>query len=340
MKILVTGSAGFIGSYVFEALEKAGHEVYGLDDLSGGYLRNVTNKRRFTKLDLRDRAKTATYIKRLQPGIIFHLAADATEGRSQFTPFSAVERNINAYINLLVPAIKYGLQRMILTSSMSVYGKQQVPFKESMIPQPEDIYGISKAAIEQQTQIMSKVFGFSYVIIRPHNVYGPRQNLGDPYRNVIGIFINRLMQGKPFYIYGDGIQERAFSYIDDVIEPMITAAFSPKADGKIFNLGSDTPVSLKELSDVVLEEFFEGKPVPTSLKPIHVPDRPQEVKYAYSDHTQAKKILKFKATIDIREGMKSMVAWAKQLGPQKFTYLDEMDLDHPDTPKTWKEQLI
>src|SRR3989344_9597832 len=153
-KVLVTGSAGFIGSHIYDQLAALGYEVYGVDDLSGGYLRNVSDRKRFTKLDLCDRRKTGAYIAKLKPDLIFHLAADATEGRSQFTPFSATDRNFVAYMNLLVPAIKHGLKKMILTSSMSVYGAQQTPFHEGMIPQPEDIYGIAKTAMEQETKVM------------------------------------------------------------------------------------------------------------------------------------------------------------------------------------------
>src|SRR3989344_3977709 len=174
MKILVTGSAGFIGSHIYDRLFEMEHTVYGVDDLSGGFMHNVSQKKYFTKLDLRDRAKTAAYIAKIKPKIIFHLAADAAEGRSQFTPFSALDRNLMAYYNLLIPAIKHGMKKMILTSSMSVYGSQQVPFKERMEPMPDDIYGISKTAMEKSTKVLSEVYGFKYVIIRPHNVYGPR----------------------------------------------------------------------------------------------------------------------------------------------------------------------
>lgn len=338
-KILVTGAAGFIGSHVFDLLRAQGHDAYGLDDLSGGFSRNISEKGRFTKLDLRNRKKTAEFIARLKPQIIFHLAADATEGRSQFTPFSALDRNKVAYMNLIVPAIKHGLERMVLTSSMSVYGKQQVPFKETMIPQPEDIYGISKASMEKVTEVFSQVYGFSYVTIRPHNVYGPRQNLSDPYRNVVGIFINCLLSGKKFYIYGDGEQKRAFSYIDDVAPVMIQAAFDPKCRNTVINVGSDDPSTLNELSKVVLEEFF-GNNIPASLRPLYMPDRPQEVKYAYCSHIRAKKLLGFKPKTKLREGIRAMVAWAKQIGPQKFVYLDTLELDHPNAPTTWKKKLI
>ena len=340
IKILVTGSAGFIGSHIYDQLFDMGYEVYGVDDLSGGFMRNVSQKRFFTKLDLRDRAKVAAYVEKLKPEIIFHLAADATEGRSQFTPFSAIDRNIVAYTNLLVPAIKYGLKKMILTSSMSVYGAQQTPFHEGMIPQPEDIYGIAKTAMEQTTKIMGKVYGFKYVIIRPHNIYGPRQNLSDPYRNVVGIFINRLLHGKNFYIYGDGKQKRAFSHIDDVAPAMIKAGFSKKCEGKVLNLGSDTPVTLNELANIVLEEFFNREKIPTKFLPKKFPARLQEVKYAFCSHKVAKKLIGFQDKIPLRSGVKDMVSWATSLGRQPFAYLDSLDLEHPNTPETWKAKLI
>ena len=267
MKILVTGSAGFIGSHIYDLLFDMGHEVYGIDDLSGGFMRNVSHPKFFDQIDLRDRKATEEYIKGLKPEMIYHLAADATEGRSQFTPFSAVDRNLVAYTNLIVPAIKNGLKKMILTSSMSVYGKQQAPFNERMIPQPEDIYGISKAGMERMTDVFSKVYGFKYVIIRPHNVYGSRQNLSDPYRNVVGIFINCLLHGRNFYVYGDGKQKRAFSHISDVAPAMVKAALSSKCEGKTINIGSDEVVFVKDLGRIVLEEFFGIKNIPKKFQP-------------------------------------------------------------------------
>jgi len=339
-KILVTGSAGFIGSHLYDELFDMGYKVFGVDDLSGGFMRNVSQKKYFTKLDLRNRKETERYINKLKPDIIFHLAADATEGRSQFTPFSAIDRNFIAYTNILIPAIKNRLKKIVLISSMSVYGKQQAPFKEDMVPQPEDIYGISKAAMEAETRILANVYGFNYVIIRPHNVYGPRQNLSDPYRNVVAIFINILMQGKSFYLYGDGNQKRAFSYIDDVVDPIIKSAFSKKCEGKILNIGSDKPVTLNKLSRIILEEFFATKKIPKKFMPKYLPDRPQEVKNAYCSHNLAKKLLGFKEKTSLRKGIKRTIAWAKSMGPQKFIYLKSMDLDHRFIPKTWKKKLI
>lgn len=339
-KILITGSAGFIGSHLYDKIFSMGYEVYGVDDLSGGFMRNVSQKKYFTKLDLRNREKTKRYINKLKPDIIFHLAADATEGRSQFTPFSAIDRNLLAYTNLLIPSIKNGLKKMILISSMSVYGKQQVPFREDMIPQPEDIYGISKSAMEAVTRVLSNVYGFKYVIIRPHNVYGPRQNLSDPYRNVVAIFINMLMQGKFFYLYGDGNQKRAFSYIDDVVESIAKAAFSKRCEERILNIGSDKPITLNELAKIILEEFFKTKDIPKKFMPKYLPDRPQEVKNAYCSHILAKKLINFKEKTQLREGIRKTIEWAKSIGPQKFIYLNSMDLDHKLIPKTWKKKIM
>ena len=340
IKILVTGSAGFMGSHLYDQLERKGCSVFGVDDLSGGFLRNVSNKKTFKKLDLRDRRKTAEYVAELKPDIIFHLAADATEGRSQFTPFSAIDRNIVAYMNLLVPAIKNGLKKIILTSSMSVYGAQQVPFSEDLIMQPEDVYGSAKTSMEVITRVLANVYGFKYLIIRPHNVYGTRQNLSDPYRNVIGIFLNRLLHNKSFYIYGNGEQKRAFSYIDDVIPPMINAAFNKKCEGRIMNIGGDEAFTLNQLAKILLKEFFERKNIPKEFIPEHLPDRPQEVKYAYSNHDLAKKLMGFKPKTSLNDGLKEMIRWAKKMGPQKFVYLEELDLKNDLVPKTWSQKLL
>lgn len=340
-KILITGSAGFMGCHLYDYLFKHygdKYEMYGVDDLSGGFMRNVSRKEYFTKLDLRNREKTSRYIGKLKPEIIFHLAADATEGRSQFTPFSALDRNIVAYMNVLVPAIKNGMQKMVLISSMSVYGKQQAPFQESMTPIPEDIYGISKSAMEQITKVMSSVYGFKYLIFRPHNVYGPKQNLSDPYRNVIGIFINCLLQDKHFYIYGDGKQKRAFSYIDDITPVIGKTAIEGKIENEIFNIGSDEVVSLNHLADVVLKEFFNGQ-VPEKLKPQYLPSRVQEVRDAFCNHNKIRKKLGYKAKTKLKEGIRRIIEWAKSIGPQEFIYLKSLELEHKDIPKTWGKKL-
>lgn len=340
MRILVTGSAGFIGSFVVDYLINKGFKkVYGVDDLSGGFLSNVNKKNNFIKLDLREKEKTAKLIKKIKPQLVYHLAADAAEGRSQFVPISCTQRNYNAYLNLLIPLVKYGLKKIVMVSSMSVYGAQQVPFSEDIYPKPEDIYGVNKFAMEKSTEVLSKVFQFNYTIIRPHNVYGPRQNFTDPYRNVVAIFINSILNKKNFYIYGDGKQKRAFTYIDDCAPHIAEAGFSDRANGEIFNVGPEKYYSINQLGGFILKEFF-GSDIPKNFKPEYLPLRPQEVVEAYCTSRKAARILKYKTNTIFEDGIKKTIEWAKKYGPWKPIYLKDLELISKDTPKTWVKKLI
>ena len=341
-RILVTGSAGFMGSHLVDYLLDRGFKVYGVDDLSGGYLRNVNKKSHFTKLDLRNKSKIKDYIDKIRPDLIYYLAADATEGRSQFTPLSCTERNYLAYLNLLVPAIRSGMKRIVLTSSMAVYGAQKPPFHEGLDRKPEDLYAISKTAMEEATEVLSLVHGFEYVIARPHNVYGERQNIADPYRNVIGIFINRLLGGKPFFIYGNGKQKRCFTYIDDCTTPLAKCGFLKNLHGEIINIGPgpEEAVTINELAKTVLSVFFGGGTIPKKFLPVYFSDRPQEVKNAFSTHDKAKKMLGYRPKTKLKEGIKKMIEWARILGYQKPIYLEEIELTSNNIPKTWKKKLI
>jgi len=224
---------------------------------------------------------------------------------------------------------------------MSVYGAQKPPFSENLEPKPEDIYAISKSAMERATKIMSKVHGFKYTIVRPHNVYGPKQNLADPYRNVVAIFINCLLRNKNFYIYGDGEQKRAFTYIDDFTPYFAKTGFSKKTDGEIINIGPQEEHSINELAAQILKAFgFDKNHIPRHLLPKYLPDRPQEVKLAYSTDEKAKKLLGFKHRFSLEEGIKRTVEWAKKIGPQEPHYMEALEIETSKTPKTWKRKLI
>ena len=329
MRILVTGGAGFIGSHLVDKLIESGHSVSIIDDLSGGKRDNINPKANFYKVDLRDVKKSEKIIQKIKPEIVFHLAANAAENKAQFSPIDITSRNWNAFINTLVPGLKSGMKRIVITSSIAVYGSLQTPFKETDKPEPEDLYGVSKLAIEKALKILSKVHKFEYVITRPHNCYGPRQNMNDPYRNVVTIFMNSLLKGKPYYIYGDGNQRRCFSYIDDVVEAIYKCGFG-KFNGMIFNIGADKDYSINELSDAI------QKVTNINIKPIYVAERPQEVKVAVSDHTQAKKYLGYKDKTNLLEGIKLTWEYAKSLGPQEYTY-DEVEIDSPLLPNNWRK---
>jgi len=317
------------------------HQVYGVDDLSGGYKRNINPQSHFKKLDLRNRKKTAKYIAKIKPELLFYLAADASEGRSQFTPISATERNYLAYLYTLIPCIRNGIKKVVLTSSMSVYGAQKPPFSEDMPKKPEDIYGIAKTAMEEATKVLAKVHQFKYVIVRPHNVYGPRQNCSDPYRNVIGIFINRLLYNKNFYIYGDGEQKRAFTYIDDFTPYFMRIGFLDSCDGEIINIGPTKKYTINQLAETVLRCFFPDRKIPENFRPQYLPPRPQEVKEAYCTKEKAKRLLDYQPKVSLKEGVQRMVAWARKIGPQKFKYLKSgLELESKDVPLTWSKKLI
>ncbi|MCL4416272.1 MAG: NAD-dependent epimerase/dehydratase family protein [Actinobacteria bacterium] len=185
MKILVTGGAGFIGSHLVDGLTADRHSVVAVDDLSGGHWRNIRSDGISIRADCRDTKEMDKIFKKHKPQVVYHLAANAAENKAQFSPIDITSRNYDAFIKVLTPFIKYGGKRFIFTSSIAVYGKLQTPFMEHDKPEPEDLYGITKLAAEQTLQVMSSVHGFEYVITRPHNVYGPRQNMSDPYRNVV-----------------------------------------------------------------------------------------------------------------------------------------------------------
>lgn len=327
-RVLVTGGAGFIGSHLVDRLINAGHRVFIIDDLSGGKLENVNKKAKFYKADLRNIKIADRIINSIKPQIVFHLAANAAENKAQFSPIDVTSRNWNAFINTLVSSVKTGMNRIVVTSSIAVYGSLQTPFKETDRPEPEDLYGISKLAMEGALKVLSKVHKFEYVITRPHNVYGPRQNMTDPYRNVVTIFMNSLMKKESFYIYGDGKQKRCFSYIDDVVEAIFAAGFGD-FNGITFNIGADKDYSINELSDTIQEV------TKIYIPPTYVEDRPQEVKLAIADHTLAKKYLKCRDNTSLKEGIKLTWEFAKKLGPQKYLF-DKVELDSPLLPKNWR----
>lgn len=340
-RVLVTGVGGLHGSWEAQRLVELGYEVHGVDDLSGGFRHNVPKGCRFARLDLRRREAVARYVARIRPELIFHDASFATEGASQFTPINSTERNQMMYLYLLVPAIRHGLKKIVVASSMSVYGRQRPPFTETMGRAPEDVYAVSKAALEHVTELLARVHGFAYTIIRPQNVYGPRQNLRDPYRNVISIWINALMNGKPFWIYGDGRQERSFTYVEDFTPCVLRAGLGRRFAGEIFNVCSEEEISLNRLADLVLTAYF-GSPAacPKRLRPRHYrPGRPLEVKRAYCSNAKARRLLGYRTTVPVAEGVRRMVAWARSVGPQPFRYLAG-GLELPrNAPPTWTRRL-
>jgi UDP-glucose 4-epimerase len=237
VKVLITGVAGMIGARLADWIAENHPEVelIGIDDLSGGYLENINPKVQFYKQNLAD--DISAIFEREKPDVVYHLAAYAAEGLSPFVRVFNYQNNLIATTRVITQCIKHGVKRLVYTSSMSVYGRGKTPFDERDQQAPIDPYGVAKYAAEMDIKIAHEQHGLEYCIIRPHNVYGAKQNIWDKYRNVLGIWMFRLMNSEPISIFGDGEQKRAFSYIDDITEPLWNAAIRKEAAGEIINLG-------------------------------------------------------------------------------------------------------
>ena len=306
-KALVTGAAGFIGSHVAAWLIKDGVEVVGLDDLSGGYMENVPSGCRFVKGSVTDYALLKDLCAAERFDHIFHLAAYAAEGLSHFIRRFNYENNLVGSVNLINLSVLNGVRCLVFTSSIAVYGRNQLPMTEDLTPQPEDPYGVSKYAVELDLRAAHHQFGLDYIVFRPHNVYGEHQNIGDKYRNVIGIFMNQILQGKPLTIFGDGTQTRAFSYIDDVAPVIARSVAEPKAYGQVFNVGGDTAYTVAELATVVSEAMGVAPDI-RFLKARN------EVQHAYCSHDKVRQYFNLPAPVPLREGIQRMADWARQAG--------------------------
>lgn len=329
MRILITGSAGFIGSWLADELAKQ-HEVLGLDNFSGGFIRNTLNHD-FLECDLSEKGEVDWAIRNFKPEVLYHCAASAREIGSLFEPARSFRDNSYAYMNTLSTCIKYGLKKVILFSSMAVYGNQPAPFNEEMPRQPEDIYGLNKAIMEESTILLSQIHGFEWTILRPHNVIGPRQNLRDRYRNVFAIWMNRIMSGeKQIYIFGDGEQRRAFSPIECSL-PCYIKCLEPQTNSQIYNIGGMTPITLNEAA-----MFCKVAVKDENIEIVHVPPRPNEVKLAYCTYDKSVKELGYtEKSDDLFACLVKMANWAKELGPQPWCN-DKLELINDKTPEVWR----
>ncbi|HEV2456506.1 MAG TPA: NAD-dependent epimerase/dehydratase family protein [Verrucomicrobiae bacterium] len=308
------------------------HEVLGLDDLSGGFRDYVPAGVKFIEGSVTDGALVKKLFVENPFDYVFHLAAYAAEGLSHFIKHFNYTNNLLGSVNLINASINHNVKCFVFTSSIAVYGKNQLPMTEEAVPQPEDPYGIAKYAVELDLKEAHEMFGLNYVIFRPHNVYGEFQNIGDRYRNVIGIFMNQIMQGQSMSIFGDGKQTRAFSYIDDVA-PVIAASIERRDSyNEIFNVGADKPYSVNELANVV------AKAMGVSPQVKHL-DARNEVVHAYSAHEKVRKhfgdIIR---NVTLEEGVAKMAAWAKKAGARQGKPFEGIEIRR-NLPPSWAALL-
>ncbi|MEO5644432.1 MAG: NAD-dependent epimerase/dehydratase family protein [Bacteroidia bacterium] len=326
---LVTGGAGFIGSHVTNELLLAGHTVIVLDDLSGGFLENVNDKATFVEGSVLDHALLAELFEKHKFDYVYHLAAYAAEGLSHFIKRFNYSNNLIGSVNLINESVKHKVKCFVFTSSIAVYGALKPPMKEDMIPMPEDPYGIAKFAVELDLKTTHEMFGLKYVIFRPHNVYGEFQNIGDRYRNVVGIFMNQLMQGKSLSVFGDGSQTRAFSYIADIAPVIANCVDVPGAMNQVFNIGADKEYAVLELA----KETMRAMEISGEVR--HLEAR-NEVLHAHADHSKVKKIFGEENATSLEEGLKRMADWAKAAGVRKSKRFDAIEVSQK-LPPFWLE---
>lgn len=327
MRSLVTGGAGFIGAHVARHCLEMGHEVVVLDDLSGGFRDQVPEGACFVEGSITDQALLARLFDDHQFQFVYHLAAYAAEGLSHFIRRFNYTNNLIGSVNLINEAVKHEVRCFVFTSSIAVYGAGQLPMDEAMVPRPEDPYGVSKYAVELDLRSAHEMFGLNYVIFRPHNVYGEHQNIGDRYRNVIGIFMNQIMSGEPLTIFGDGTQTRAFSYIGDVAPHIARSPCVEEAYGETFNIGADTPYTVSHLARVVGAAF--------GVEPVvrHLPTR-NEVRHAYASHEKARRVLGAAPCTSLEEGIGRMAEWARAVGARRAKRFSELEITR-NLPPAW-----
>jgi len=333
MKIFITGVAGFLGSHLADRMLALGHTVAGCDNLMGGYLDNIPKNVEFHMGDCCD----LDFMVKITKGcdIVFHTAATPHEGLSVFSPYFITTNIFQASVSTISAAIQNNVKRFVYCSSMARYGNQEYPFNETQNPNPVDPYGIAKVAGEEVLKALAPMNNMEWNIAIPHNIVGPRQRYDDPFRNVMSIMINRVLQGKPPIIYGDGTQMRCFSFIDDCIFCLEKLALDPNIKNETINIGPDEEfITIKELAESVTKELnFNG-----GL--LYMPDRPKEIKYATCDATKARIMLGYKTSTTFIEGLHSTIKYITDRGSKPFDYSYPLEIINEHTPATWRDRII
>ena len=320
--VLITGVAGLLGSRLADWIieNKPEYKVVGIDDLSGGYESNVHPKVDLWEIDLVKHSIDTCFSKN-KFDYVFHFAAYAAEGLSPFIRCFNYDNNLKVTARIVNECIKTDVKRLVFTSTLAVYGHGYGGiFDETQQQAPIDPYGVAKYACEMDIQIANEQHGLDYCIIRPHNVYGVKQNIWDKYRNVLGIWMYQYLNNEPMTIFGDGEQTRAFSFIDDILEPLWNSATREEASKQIINLGGVEEISIKEAANT-LRAVIDTKDEFRYLEARH------EVKHSIPTFQKSIDLLDFKSTTTLHNGLEKMWIWAKNQPMRKRFVWDEYELD-------------
>jgi len=333
LKVFISGVAGFLGSHLADAHTQKGDTVVGCDNMIGGDLHNLPEGIQFEEADCGDVAAMKSLLADVD--LVYHCGAIATEGLSVFSPAIIAKHVYENTAGLLAAAASRKVKRFVYCSSMARYGVGKPPFTEDQAPVPVDPYGIAKYAGELLVANVCDTHGVEHVIAVPHNIIGPRQKYDDPYRNVASIMINRMLQGKQPIIYGDGEQQRSFSFVQDCVDPLLKMGIQPGLSGETINIGPDEEAAtINELAHILAELLS------FDLRPIYVPDRPREVRNATCSADKARKLLAYKTKVSLRDGLLSMIDWIRQHGTKPFNYHLPIEIDSPLVPATWRDKLL
>lgn len=336
MRVFITGVAGFLGSHLAGALVERGHQVVGIDNLIGGYPDNVPQGVDWYAGDCNDFEKLKKSMRACS--LVYHCAATAHEGLSVFSPYENTKHGYAASAAVFAAACSLGVRRVVFCSSMARYGKGvgNLPFREIHTPMPEDPYGIGKVASEELLKNLCETHGMEWAIAVPHNIYGSRQKYDDPFRNVVSIFANLMLQGRQPYIYGDGSQERCFSHWSDVVEPLVRMGFDPDCNRETINIGPD-----QEVVTVLGVARRVADQLGVTLEPVFKSARPREVKYAHCSADKAREMLDYVPSVSLDEGIHETITWIKKRGPRPFSYHNlEIEIDNMLLPETWSRRLF
>jgi UDP-glucose 4-epimerase len=332
-KVFVSGIAGFLGSHLAEELRDQGYGVVGCDSLIGGDVANVPDGVEFHRVDVRDRTALAPILRGCD--VVYHTAALAYEGLSIFSPAQIGDNVYGGTVSLLSASIAASVRRFVFCSSMARYGVQGVPFVETMAPAPVDPYGIAKVAAEATIASLAATHGLEYVILVPHNIVGPRQKYDDPYRNVVAIMMNLMLQGRQPIIYGDGRQRRCFSYVGNIRPLAEPVGFRPGIANQVINVGPDEEfVTINELAETLANLMG------FNLNPIYLPPRPSEVTNANCSAEKARRLLGYETRYGLREGLAEMLEWMRAAGPRPFRYHLEIEIKNALVPESWSRQMF
>jgi UDP-glucose 4-epimerase len=333
MHIFITGVAGFLGSNLADYYLKKNYKVSGCDNLVGGSLENVDKKVAFYKVDIEDFDKLSNIMKNVD--VVCHAAAYAHEGLSNFSPVMFAKNNVVGSVSVFTAAIKNNVKRIVYCSSMARYGSIKPPFSENDKPNPVDPYGISKLAAEKILINLCETNNVEYNIAVPHNIIGPKQKYDDPFRNVVSIMTNLMLQNRNPIIYGDGEQKRSFSDIDDCIFCIDKLLFDKKINKEVVNIGPDENfVTINELFEILSNKLQFNK------NPKYYKDRPNEVKYAKCSSEKARKLLNYKTTVSLEDSIQKVVDYVNLNGAKKFLYNYDIELNNNLVPITWKKKLF